>query len=122
MYYLTTTDPRGSMGLGGKDEQSLGQAGSYITAMDYKTGKIAWQHRYPGVGNYGVQNGMLTTAGKLLFAGDPSGNLVAYDPANGTPLWHTKVGVSNAPETYMLDGHQYVLVGAGDSIYAFRLN
>jgi len=30
--------------------------------------------------------------------------------------------VSNAPETYLLDGHQYVLVGAGDSIYAFRLN
>jgi len=122
MYYLTTTDPRGSMGLGGKDEQSLGSMGSYITAMDYKTGKVAWQHRYPGVANYGVQNGILTTAGKLLFAGDPSGNLVAYDPANGTPLWHSRVGVSNAPETYLLDGHQYVLVGGGDSVYAFRLN
>jgi alcohol dehydrogenase (cytochrome c) len=122
MYYLTTTDPRGSMGLGGKDEQSLGSMGSYITAMDYKTGKIAWQHRYPGIGNYGVQNGMLTTAGNLLFAGDPSGNLIAYDPANGTPLWHSRVGVSNAPETYLLDGHQYVLVGAGDQIFAFRLN
>ena len=110
------------MGLGGKDEQSLGSMGSYITAMDYKTGKVAWQHRYPGVANYGVQNGILTTAGKLLFAGDPSGNLVAYDPANGTPLWHSRVGVSNAPETYLLDGHQYVLVGGGDSVYAFRLN
>jgi alcohol dehydrogenase (cytochrome c) len=122
MYYLTTTDPRGSMGLGGKDEQSLGSMGSYITAMDYKTGKIAWQHRFVGVANYGVQNGILTTAGKLLFAGDPGGNLVAYDPANGTPLWHSRVGVSNAPETYLLDGHQYVLVGGGDSVYAFRLN
>ncbi len=122
MYYLTTTDPRGAMGLGGKDEQSLGSMGSYITAMDYKTGKIAWQHRYPGVANYGVQNGILTTAGKLLFAGDPGGNLVAYDPATGTPLWHSRVGVSNAPETYLLDGHQYVLVGGGDSVYAFRLN
>jgi alcohol dehydrogenase (cytochrome c) len=122
MYYLTTTDPRGSMGLGGKDEQSLGSMGSYITAMDYKTGKIAWQHRFAGVANYGVQNGILTTAGKLLFAGDPGGNLVAYDPANGTPLWHSRVGVSNAPETYLLDGHQYVLVGGGDSVYAFRLN
>lgn len=122
MYYLTTTDPRGAMGLGGKDELSLGSMGSYITAMDYKTGKIAWQHRYPGVGNYGVQNGILATAGKLLFAGDPSGNLVAYNSTNGTPLWHSRVGVSNAPETYTLDGHQYVLVGGGDSVYAFRLN
>lgn len=122
MYYLTTTDPRGSMGLGGKDEQSLGSAGSYITAIDYKTGKIAWQHRYAGIASYGVQPGLLTTAGKLLFAGDPGGNFVAYDVANGNPLWHARIGVTNAPETYMLDGHQYILVGAGDSVYAFRLN
>lgn len=122
MYYLTTTDPRGSMGLGGKDEQSLGSMGSYITAIDYKTGKIAWQHRYSGITNYGVQPGLLTTAGKLLFAGDPGGNFVAYDVATGNPLWHARIGVTNAPETYMLDGHQYVLVGAGDSVYAFRLN
>ena len=122
MYYLSTTDPRGAMGLGGKEEISLGSMGSYITAMDYKTGKVAWQHRFPGVANYGVQNGILTTAGKLLFAGDPGGNLVAYDAANGNPLWHARVGVTNAPETYMLDGHQYILVGAGDSVYAFRLN
>lgn len=122
MYYLTTTDPRGSMGLGGKDEQSLGSMGSYITAIDYKTGKIAWQHRFSGVANYGVQPGLLTTAGKLLFAGDPGGNLVAYDVANGNPLWHTRIGITNAPETYLLDGHQYILAGAGDSIYAFRLN
>jgi len=122
MYYLTTTDPRGSMGLGGKDEQSLGSMGSYITAIDYKTGKVAWQHRFPGVANYGVQPGLLTTAGKLLFGGDPGGNLVAYDVATGTPIWHSRVGVTNAPETYMLDGHQYVLVGGGDSVYqtAFR--
>jgi alcohol dehydrogenase (cytochrome c) len=122
MYYLATTDPRGAMGLGGKDELSLGTMGSYITAMDYKTGKRVWQHRYPGVGNYGVQNGILATGGNLLFAGEPGGSLVAYDAAKGTPLWHSRVGVTNAPETYMLDGHQYVLAGAGDSIYAFRLN
>jgi alcohol dehydrogenase (cytochrome c) len=122
MYYLATLDPRGAMGLGGKDELSLGAAGSYLTAIDYKTGKIAWQHRYPGVGNYGVQNGILTTAGKLVFAGDPGGNLIAYDAAKGTPLWHSRVGVSNAPETYMLDGHQYITVGAGDMVYSFRLN
>ena len=122
MYYLTTTDPRGSIGLGGKDEQSLSSMGSYMIAIDYKTGKIAWRHRYPGVGNYGVQNGPLTTAGNLLFAGDPGGNLIAFDPAKGGILWHSRVGVTNAPETYMLDGHQYVLVGASDMVYSYRLN
>jgi alcohol dehydrogenase (cytochrome c) len=122
MYYLSTTDPRGAMGLGGKEELSLGAMGSYLTAVDYKTGEIAWKHRYPGVANYGIQNGILATAGNLVFAGDPSGDLVAYDSAKGTPLWHSRVGVSNAPETYLLDGHQYVLVGAADMVYAFRLN
>jgi alcohol dehydrogenase (cytochrome c) len=65
---------------------------------------------------------LLTTAGKLLFGGDPSGNLVAHDPANGNPLWHSHIGqVSNAPETCLLDGHQNILAAAGDTLYAFTL-
>lgn len=121
MYYLTETDPRGAMGLGGKDELGVGSLGAFLTAIDYKTGKIVWRHRYPGTGG-NLGNGILTTAGKLLFAGDISGNLVAYDPANGKILWHTHLGnVSNAPETYMLDGHQYILIAAGDTLYAFTL-
>ena len=120
MYYLTETDPRGAMGLGGKEEVGVGSLGNFLTAIDYKTGKIAWRHKYPG--NGGNMNGILTTAGKLLFAGDTAGNLVAYDPANGKILWHSRLGtVSNAPETYMLDGHQYVLVAAGDTLYSFVL-
>lgn len=121
VFYLTETDPRGAMGLGGRDELELGSLGGYLTAIDYKTGKVAWRHRYPGTGG-GLANGILTTAGKLLFAGDLAGNLVAYDPANGKILWHTHLGnVSNAPETYMLDGHQYILVAGGDTLYAFTL-
>src|SRR5204862_5621279 len=46
MYYLSETDPRGAMGLGGKDEISVGSAGSYIVAIDYKTGKAAWRHKF----------------------------------------------------------------------------
>jgi len=121
MYYLTETDPRGAMGLGGKEEDGLGTLGAYLTAIDYKTGKVAWRHRYPGTGG-NLGNGMLTTAGKLLFAGDLGGNLVAYDPASGKILWHSHLGqISNAPETYMVDGHQYVLIAAGDTLYAFVL-
>ena len=65
---------------------------------------------------------MLTTAGKLLFAGDLSGKLVACDPANGKILWHTRLGqMSNTAQTYMLDGHQYILIAAGDALYTFTL-
>ena len=67
--------------------------------------------------------GILTTAGKLLFTGDGSGHLVAFDPANGNILWHTGLAddLSNGPETYLLDGQQYLVVGAGDQLYAFTV-
>ena len=123
MYYLTEADPRGALGLGGKDERSVGTAGSYLTAIDYKTGKVAWRRRYRTTADTGLGTGMLTTAGRLLFAGDVSGNIAAYDPANGNPLWHAQLAqvTTNAPETYMVDGRQYVLVAAGDTLYAFAL-
>ena len=122
MYYLTETDPRGAMGLGGKDEVSVGTMGSFISAIDYKTGKTVWKHKFRIGRQSARRSGLLTTAGKLLFGGDVSGNFVAFDPANGNPLWHSQIGqVTNAPETYMVDGRQHILVAAGDTLYSFAL-
>jgi alcohol dehydrogenase (cytochrome c) len=122
MYYLTETDPRGAMGLGGKDEVSVGTMGSFISAIDYKTGKTVWKHKFRSSANPRGAPGLLTTAGKLLFGGDVSGNVIAFDPANGKPLWHSQIGqVTNAPETYMVDGRQHILVAAGDTLYSFAL-
>jgi len=121
MYYLTETDPRGAMGLGGKEEVNVASLGSHLAAIDYKTGKTVWSHQYPSTGG-GNLSGILTTAGRLLFAGDNAGNLIAFDPSNGKILWHSRIGqVSNAPQTYMLDGHQYILAAAGDTLFAFTL-
>ena len=51
-----------------------------------------------------------------------SGNFVAFDAEKGTPLWHSRIGqVSNAPETFLVDGRQYVLVAGGDTLFAFTL-
>ena len=113
----------GGPNLGGKEERGVGTVGSYLTAIDYRTGKIVWKHRFQTTANTGLGTGLLTTAGGLLFAGDVSGNFVAYDPVNGTPLWHTQLGANttNAPETYSVVGKQYVLVAAGDAVYAFTL-
>jgi alcohol dehydrogenase (cytochrome c) len=120
IFYLTDVDPRGSMGLGGKEEDEVGTSGTYLTAIDYKTGKVAWRHPYySGMGGGG---GVLTTAGGLVFAGDGAGNLVAHDASTGNPLWHTRIGrVTNAPQTYMLDGHQYVIAATGDTLWSFML-
>src|SRR5262249_28189854 len=117
LFYLTELDPRGSMGLGGKEEVGVGNGGQFLTAIDYKTGKAAWRHPYYGNGAGG---GVLATAGKLVFAGDGAGNLVAHDATNGKPLWNTRIGnVTNAPQTFMLDGRQYVIAATGDTLWAF---
>lgn len=120
MFYLTDVDPRGSMGLGGKEEAEVGSGGSFLTAIDYKTGKIAWRRAY--YSDDGGGGGLLTTAGGLLFAGDGAGSLVADDAATGKPLWNTRIGyVTNPPQTYMLDGHQYVIAATGDTLWSFVL-
>ena len=96
-------------------------AKSSLRAIDYQTGDFRWTHTFPGPG--GSISNLLTTAGNLLFSGDPSKNLIAFDPKNGKPLWHVKLqaSVTNSPITYMLDGKQYVLATAVDHVYAFTL-
>jgi alcohol dehydrogenase (cytochrome c) len=118
--YLSDPDPRGSMGLGGKTVANVGAAPSYLTAIDYRTGKAAWRHQFPGVTGAGGAGGVLATAGDVVFTGDAAGNFVAFDARDGKPLWHSRIGtISNAPQTYAIDGRQYVLVATGDTLYAF---
>ena len=120
MLYLTDPDPRGSMGLGGKRRAVLGYTSTGIQAIDAKSGKTVWRHMWPQPRNLG--GGLLNTRTGVLFAGDGNDNFVALDSATGEPLWHTRIGnISNAPETYEIDGRQYVLVGVGDTLYSFVL-
>ena len=121
MFYRTDTPGEAIAAYGGSSEHRVEGFGGSLQAIDYKTGKTRWTHEYPGGG--GGAGGLLSTAGHLLFAGDGAQNIVAHDPETGKILWHAGLtaGISNAPETYMLDGHQYLLVGAGDSLYSFYL-
>jgi alcohol dehydrogenase (cytochrome c) len=129
LYFASVADPwslryRYDARGGGKGEM-LVDATCSLAAIDPELGAVVWRIRYPScdVSYNGLRtNGVLTTSGRLLFAGDTNGNLVARDPQNGKPLWHVHLGrISNAPETYMVSGRQYILVAAGDMLYAFRL-
>jgi alcohol dehydrogenase (cytochrome c) len=47
---------------------------------------------------------------------------VAHHAATGKPLWNTRIGrITNAPQTYMLDGRQYLIAATGDTLWSFVL-
>ncbi len=114
VFYLTAEGK--AEGFAGRDD-FLNYPGT-IEAIDYRTGEIRWSHDIGAMGP-----GLLTTAGNLLFTGDSSGHVLALDAAKGATLWHTSVGANqaNGAITYLLDGKQYILVGAGDTLVAFAL-
>ena len=105
-------------GWGGNDRGGAGQA--MLQALDYKTGKPRWTHKWEG---QSAHSGVLSTAGNLVFTGDPSNNFVVLNAATGQPLWHANLdsSVSNGPITYKLDNTQYVVVGAGDTLFGFAM-
>jgi quinohemoprotein ethanol dehydrogenase len=92
-----------------------------ITALDSQSGKIVWQKRVARRVDYG--SGVTSTAGSLLFHGDPDGELQAYDARNGSLLWSFQTGapIRGPVSTYEANGDQYVAVGAQE-LWAFRLS
>lgn len=116
IYYLYDLDDN-PQGWGGTDQGGYSEA--MLQAIDYQTGKIRWSHKWEG----GGRSGLLSTAGNLVFAGGPNNTFVALNAATGAPLWHTRLTgqVSNGPITYELDGTQYVIVGADDTLWAFAM-
>jgi alcohol dehydrogenase (cytochrome c) len=117
--YLYDTSPE-PQGYGGGGAGHFDPVSSLI-ALDVKDGRVRWKHIAKGEGaeGGGMSGGILTTAGNLLFTGD-SDRLAAFDAGNGKILWSEKLGthVSNGPSTWMLDGQQNIIVGAGDTLYA----
>ena len=55
--------------------------------------------------------GVLITAGDLLFVGQPDGMLYGLDATNGKTLWkfQTDNDIEGAVTTYSINGEQYVL-------------
>ena len=81
---------------------------------------MKWSHPWEG----GSRAGLLSTAGNLVFSGGASNDLVALNATTGDALWHAglNASVTNGPITYELDGLQYVIVAAGDTLWSFVLN
>ena len=91
---------------------------SALRAIDVTTGERKWELPYASQSWAGV----MSTASGLVFAGS-SGNFMAIDSKTGKSLWRYQMGAPlyTAAVTYMVDGRQYVLMGAGTSITAFAI-
>jgi len=85
-------------------------AGSLV-AWDPLRQEARWTHPYGRPSN----SGTLSTAGMLVFQGDPYGSFHAFDAESGKLLWSqdAQTAVLAAPVTYAIDGEQYVGVAAG---------
>ncbi|MEU5322013.1 PQQ-binding-like beta-propeller repeat protein [Streptomyces sp. NPDC021056] len=107
--------------------------GGGLVAVDPRTNTVAWRKEGPWSLAHG--NGILSTAGRVLFQGRPDGVLEAMNDTDGKTLWTWQcgAGVNTIPVSYEIDGEQYVAVLAGgnglpfpdiprgDHLWAFKL-
>ncbi len=114
MHYKTHSAPweKGRLWLGsafvaipGEDQYGL------FSAIDLRTGKIAWQNKVPQP----MMGGSLSTAGGLTFTGEGNGNFNAYDSKTGKLLWQFNggAGCNAAPVSFEQDGEQFIAVACG---------
>jgi PQQ-dependent dehydrogenase (methanol/ethanol family) len=108
---------------GGKKRKADQEPGKkYLRAIDIETGKVVWEA--PQIGPVdGKRNAGVLAAGGVLFYGDPSGDVVAFDERDGKALWHFPTsGINKAsPMTYMVGGKQFVALAVGPNILCFGL-
>lgn len=112
---------QGESFYGGGTRRAPGEPNAkFLRALDYRTGKLAWE--IPVEGGI-LQSGVMTTAGGLVFYGDGSGAFVAADARSGKLLWHFQTGMAwkAAPMTYTIDGRQFIGVAAGSTVMTFAL-
>jgi alcohol dehydrogenase (cytochrome c) len=106
---------------------SSGTAGDYdqvsvVRALDAATGMKKWEYFPPPGGKELGYSGLLATGGRLIF-GESGGFAFALDAANGQELWRVFLGgyTYAPPVSFTVDGHQVILLSAGQSLLMFGL-
>ena len=82
-----------------------------LKAIDPNTGEVKWEYKNDAP----LWGGVMTTAGGLVFMGNPEGDFMALDDATGKILWsfQTGSGIVGQPITWEQDGEQYVSIVSG---------
>ncbi len=81
--------------------------------MDAATGAVKWRYRSPKP----MVGAVTTTAGGLLFAGENTGDFVAFNSRTGKELcrFQTGGGIGGGIISYAVKGRQYVATTSGRS-------
>src|SRR5439155_10885869 len=74
------------------------QPSAGIKALDPETGRTMWDFKLP---QSSLQNGVMGTAGGVLFAASRDGNLFALDAQTGSSLWRYHTGANVSPQIAM---------------------
>ena len=87
-----------------------------VTAINVDTGNVTWQTE-TSLPMYG---GALATGSNLIFAGEETGDVDAFDAKTGKKLWNFFLGAGacTPPISYRVKGVQYVAFGAGGCFLA----
>jgi alcohol dehydrogenase (cytochrome c) len=104
----------GGVFLGGMVETrppSSGKITSHLDAFEPLSGRRRWSYE----SKYPLLASVLSTAGGLVFSGDPEGNFFALDAKTGKKLWSfaTGSGHRGSPISYAVDGRQFIAAPAG---------
>ncbi len=82
-----------------------------LKAIDPNTGEVKWEYKNSAP----LWGGVMSTAGGLVFTGNPEGEFMALDADTGEKLWsfQTGSGIVGQPITWEEDGEQYVSIMSG---------
>jgi alcohol dehydrogenase (cytochrome c) len=97
--------------LGGEADVRPHEQWGELKAIDPATGNPVWTWR----SEQPLVASVLTTAGGLVFVGQPNGKFNALNARSGELLWsfQTGNGIHSNPVTYSVAGKQYIAVPAG---------
>ncbi len=97
-----------------KAERKVKPVRELIRAWNPVVQKTVWEHE-TSAGMRGVDGGVMSTAGNLVFQGRGSGGLWIYaaDTGNVLKIIETGSHIMAAPMTYAVNGEQYVAVQVG---------
>lgn len=121
VYYKSGAEYRpGRPFLGGGEQALAGDdAWGYVKALDVRTGDLRWEHRLLTP----PWNGVMATAGGLVFGASNEGNFFALDAETGALLWDFQAGAPGRsnPMSFELDGRQRIVMPAGNAIFVLSL-